>query len=358
MHFSHLASCKLRDAKHSVDKQDRPKLLNLLRKVVYAETKTDLQVCLEELNLTCLKYQQYQRHLTEDTFPYRVTNSLPTSDNNTNNPVETSFRYTKEEQFNRHKAYNLPDMLSLLLDNSEFYANKCVDAANNRLESWLKNCHSKYIMKTPNIDPEKIVEIGPHSFLVPSETHSDVSYLMDLGLRMCTCPHGRLKGPCKHKQLVSDVKGLPCFDVIPSKNPEMRKVLMYLGTGKNLSLDWFLPLQAEATADESEVGDPVPDSVNIINSEGAAPTTSEANPVEVIINERSTNPSDVKAKLIDSLSQLQAKLVARLDGDVAGYDKAVETFAKTVNKLPSTSDSSLQKALHTFGKSVTQVIFT
>ena len=114
MHFSHLASCKLRDAKHSVDKQDRPKLLNLLRKVVYAETKTDLQVCLEELNLTCLKYQQYQRHLTEDTFPYRVTNSLPTSDNNTNNLVETSFRYTKEKQFNRHKAYNLPDMLSLI----------------------------------------------------------------------------------------------------------------------------------------------------------------------------------------------------------------------------------------------------
>ena len=43
---------------------------------------------------------------------------------------------------------------------------------------------------------------------------------------------------------------------------------------------------------------------------------------------------------------------------VAGYNKAVETFAKTVNKLPATSDSSLQKALHTFGKSVTQVIFT
>ena len=131
----------------------------------------------------------------------------------------------------------------------------------------------------------------------------------------------------------------------------MRKVLMYLGTGKNLSLDWFLPLQAETTADVSEGGDHVPDSVNITTSEAAALATPEVNTVGVD-DERSITPSDVKAKLINTLTQLQAKLVARLDNDVAGYDKAVETFAKTVNKLPATTDSSLQKALHTFGKSV------
>ena len=89
----------------------------------------------------------------KDTFPkmkawslaHRVTNKLPTSSINTNNLVETSFGYTEEEQFNRHKAYNLPEILSLLFDQSEFYANKCVDAGNNVLKSWLKNCHFIYI---------------------------------------------------------------------------------------------------------------------------------------------------------------------------------------------------------------------
>ena len=121
----------------------------------------------------CNKYPQYQAHLMRNTFPkmeawslvHRIINKLPTNNNNTNNLVECSFRYTKEDQFSRHKAYNLPDLLSILLDGSHFYANKCVDAGNNVLESWLRNCHSKYVRQVPNIDPEEIVQIGPKSFL-------------------------------------------------------------------------------------------------------------------------------------------------------------------------------------------------
>ena len=53
-----------------------------------------------------LKYPipQYQRHLTRYTFPkmaawslaHRITNKLTNFNNNTNNLVECSFRYTKE----------------------------------------------------------------------------------------------------------------------------------------------------------------------------------------------------------------------------------------------------------------------
>ena len=99
-------------------------------------------------------WTDFQNHLKSYVLPrieawcseYRITNQLPTSNNNTNNLVEWSFRYTKELQLNRHKAYNLCDLLLLLLDNSEFYQNKCVDAGNNVLESWLRNCHSKYVI--------------------------------------------------------------------------------------------------------------------------------------------------------------------------------------------------------------------
>ena len=71
----------------------------------------------------------------------------------------------------------------LLLDNSEFYQNKCFDAGNNVLESWLRNCHSKYVMSS--IDVAQIENIGPLLFLVPSETDQNTTYLMNMGLRQC-----------------------------------------------------------------------------------------------------------------------------------------------------------------------------
>ena len=215
------------EASHGVLKPDRPVLLNLFRAVLYAESETELSECLELMfsNKVCLKYPQYQAHLMRDTFPkmkawsmaHRILNKLPTSNNNTNNYVECSFRYTKEDQMNRHKAYNLPDLLTILLDKSEFYANKCVDAGNNVIESWLKNCHSKYVVKMPSIDPTQIVQLGTNRYLVPSESDSDRSYLVDMDVRHCSCPQGLLRGPCKHKLIVSVSKMLQVSMSFPTQ---------------------------------------------------------------------------------------------------------------------------------------------
>ena len=81
------------------------------KQAVYAERETNQSDKLEELSAdpVCIKYLQYQKHLIVDTFPkihawscsHRISNNLPTS----NNTVEASFRYTREDQFNRHKAY-------------------------------------------------------------------------------------------------------------------------------------------------------------------------------------------------------------------------------------------------------------
>ena len=73
-------------------------------------------------------------------------------------------------------------MLSLVMDRSDWYVNKVVDAANNRIEMWLKVCHSKYVMKLPDIDPTQITQLDPsaHVYMVPSESDPDVSYLVDM----------------------------------------------------------------------------------------------------------------------------------------------------------------------------------
>ena len=63
----------------------------------------------------------------------RITENLPAGQNNTNNLFEFSFTSVKDIQFNRIHAFNLTDMLSLVVDRSEWYVNKVIDAANNRI---------------------------------------------------------------------------------------------------------------------------------------------------------------------------------------------------------------------------------
>ena len=83
-----------------------------------------------------------------------------------------------------------------ILDDSEFYQNKCVDCGNNVLEAWLRNCHSKYVVsKKIDVDATKIQKIGDHCYLVPSESKENISYIVDMSMRSCTCPMGRLRGP-------------------------------------------------------------------------------------------------------------------------------------------------------------------
>ena len=89
-------------AKHGVQKEDKAELLKLFRKVVYARSEEELQDRLEELysDPVALKYPQYQLHLKRDTLPridrwslvHRVSQKLPTSNFNTTNLVESSFR--------------------------------------------------------------------------------------------------------------------------------------------------------------------------------------------------------------------------------------------------------------------------
>ena len=108
-------------------------------------------------------------------------------------------------QFNRLCAFNLTDMLSLVMDRSEWYVNKTIDAANNRIQMWLKNCHSRYVMKVSSINPEHIIQLRlpAHVYLVPSESDPSISYVVDMESRLCSCPQGRLTGPCKHKDIVA-----------------------------------------------------------------------------------------------------------------------------------------------------------
>ena len=65
--------------------------------------------------------------------------------------------------------------------------------------------------------------------------------------------------------------------------------------------------------------------------------------------------AEIRQQLCAALQTLQGKIAARIEEDPVGYKKAVADLQKTVEKLPTTRDLALQKCLHSFGKSVTQV---
>ena len=228
---------------HKIEKNDRAPLLKMFRKLVYSDTNEQFEEAEEHMKENDLyhKYPALMKHIEDDILPrheewslvHRINEKLPTSSVNTTNYVESSFRWTKEWQFNRHRAYNLFDLLQIVMDDSQYQARKCIDMANNVLTSRLKNQKSRYLTKKTKIDHTKIIKIDETTFMCPSETKKDTFYTVDMALRLCECYMGRLKGPCKHKTVVSETQNIPSFDVVPTENPEMRALFMYLGKGFN-----------------------------------------------------------------------------------------------------------------------------
>ena len=102
-------------------------------------------------NETCIKYQNYIRHLERSYFSrkekwslyYRYSEELPTHNCHTNNYVEISFRILKDNQMNRTKAYNLIELLQILMDDSAHFRKKLIDVGNGRF-SELQPSKSRY----------------------------------------------------------------------------------------------------------------------------------------------------------------------------------------------------------------------
>jgi hypothetical protein len=116
---------------HQIKKEDRPHLLKKFRSILYAKSETEYSIRIDELlsDGICLRYPSYTKHLTESYFNRKLAwaisvrndEKLSTHSMNTSNYVEASFRITKDGQFNRTKAFNLADLLEIVLDDSVYY---------------------------------------------------------------------------------------------------------------------------------------------------------------------------------------------------------------------------------------------
>ena len=327
---------------HRIEKDDRAPLLQMFRKMVYSDTIEQFEHAEQEMKEHPLytKYPGFKNHIEEHVLPrqdlwslvYRIEEKLPTSSVNTTNYVESSFRWTKEWQFNRHRAYNLLDLLQIVMDDSQYQARRCIDMANNVLTSRLLNQKSRYLSKKTSIDHTKIMRIDETSFLVPSETRKDVFYTVNLALRLCECYMGRLKGPCKHKSIVSETQNIPSFDVVPTQNPEMRAIFMYLGTGKKPDPNWFKPLSSARTNPFESTG--LFDQIGQFPEAEVVPDDREAHEemdtVEDSDDSHDEKVEELKSKLKATLAALEEKICPRIGRDIKGYEKALQVFEKYV----------------------------
>jgi hypothetical protein len=111
---------------------------------------------------------------------------------------------------------------------------------------------------------------------------------------------------------------------------------MFLGTGKTMDMNWFLPLQAEAAPPDQS---PIPEVLPPEQVMASTSTVDDRGPVTPVSSD------EVKLKLQSAMNNLHEKIAARIEHDPEGYLKAIAALEKSVQKLPSSSDSALQKSL-------------
>ena len=150
--------------------KDRPHLFKKFKSILYAKSSEQYFLRKEELmtDETCLKYLLFIEHLEKLYFhrkqvwaiSVRNEEKLPTHSTNTSNYVEASFRITKDGQFNRTKAFNLVDLLEILLDDSIYYRKRLLDIGNGRMGAFT-NSKSRYVLKNNSkITEEDIIDFG------------------------------------------------------------------------------------------------------------------------------------------------------------------------------------------------------
>ena len=237
---------------HQIQKDDRPHLLKTFRSLLYSKSEAEYIIKKEELvtDEICLKYPHYIGHLEDSYFErknawaisVRNDKKFPTHSTNMSNYIEASFRITKDGQFNRTKAFNLVDLLDILLDDSVYYKKRLLDIGNGRMGAF-KNSKSRYILKkNSKIKEDHIIEAGEYTFLVRSETNQDIFYHVDMASGFCECKAGSNCGPCKHKGAVSKYKNLAEFNVLPESDVNIRALYHYIADGTVCPDSWYRDL--------------------------------------------------------------------------------------------------------------------
>ena len=278
---------------------------------MYARTETQFKENKQSLFEDDLseKYPNWKKHLEDSYFKsqlkirawahyIRHEEKMPTHNDNTNNYVESSFRETKDNQFERTKCFNLPDLLRTLMDHSESYKTKLADLGNNRIANYKYN-KSKHILQETKIKEKDITNIDGGNYIVKEERNGkEFFYRLNMYSGYCECSKGKNCGPCVHKSSVAKHYKECGFSVIPETDPHMRAMWHYIAFGKTLSNHMHRSLNDEAHIDvESFITERLEESEEDMEYENENEENYEFEDMEQEQEQEETNIEDVFGKL-------------------------------------------------------------
>ena len=167
------------------------------RQCVYTKSDNEYETAKEKLleDQNIQKYPQYIRHLNKNYFnrpekwslSVRYRDQLPTLGVNTSNIVERAFGVTKDCQFGRVKAYNVPEMIDITFDDHSHYVLRLTDLGNGILSAFKQ---SKYVVKETSLREDQVTWVCEENFLVESQTVPDKVYRLNMRSGFCECVAG------------------------------------------------------------------------------------------------------------------------------------------------------------------------
>lgn len=125
---------------------------------------------------------------------------------------------------------------------------------------------------------------------------------------------------------------------------------MKLGTGEDVPLDFFLPKELPISHTIENDVTVLGDQVVVVEPQAASVSPDSDSSITNI------NIDSVESELDRAFNELKMKIVARIPEDPVAYKKSIESFSKSVSRLPAKTDAVLQKTLHSFGKTLSVVM--
>lgn len=159
---------------------------------------------------------------------YRLT--LLTRHNNTNAYAEATIRILKDVVLSRTKAFNVVALVEFCGTIwNKYFIGRLLNFANGRRAEPLLG-YAGLCKRMEKIDLEEIKQIDHQTFAVPSATHSDAKYTIDVTLGVCSCPSGCEGRFCKHQAILHKHLGVMLPNV-PPINASERYALAQLALG-------------------------------------------------------------------------------------------------------------------------------
>ncbi|KAI8485675.1 hypothetical protein Bbelb_365090 [Branchiostoma belcheri] len=252
----------LHDKNHNIKQADRPYLLSLFKKCLYAETEDTFQNCCAEMfeDDKCKQYANFTSYVSnlcekKEAFALCFRTHLPVRGNHTNNFVEAKFLVLKDTVLRRVKEYNVVGLLDrITTDLEDHYKTKLLSLADgsfdghnrHRFMGKGKDGATGFPIPTPEQQStylSSVQQFDNNIFTIASGSRPEQSYTVDMTVGVCSCPYGKDGSPCKHQYVLWAAKKANCPNFVSVTDSVERQKLAKIAIGKALPLSFYSNLR-------------------------------------------------------------------------------------------------------------------